>query len=156
MFSGMPTHESLKCSKKCPFLNFVMRVSSHFEWITAVRNFSSHSIYLPMTLFCAAKSKETKEVIERRSVTSRCHGERQKMDRFILAKQQLCSCITLFCTFLIRRNCDGEHLNFTRSLYGVCEHGAYIFFFFFQTQIRSLRIQPQKILPTFNKLNETE
>ena len=78
MFSGMPTHESLKCSKKCPFLNFVMRVSSHFEWITAVRNFSSHSIYLPMTLFCAAKSKETKEVIERRSVTSRCHGERQK------------------------------------------------------------------------------
>ena len=79
-----------------------------------------------------------------------------KMERFILAKQQLCSCITLFCTFLIRRNCDGEHLNFTRSLYGVCEHGAYIFFFFFQTQIRSLRIQPQKILPTFNKLNETE
>ena len=124
MFSGMPTHESLKCSKKCPFLNLVMRVSSRFEWITAVRNFSSHSIYLPMTLFCAAKSKETKEVIERRSVTSRCHGERQKMDRFILAKQQLCTCITLFCTFLIRRNCDGEHLNFTRPLYGVCEHGT--------------------------------
>ena len=83
-------------------LNFVMKGSFLFEWITAVRNFSSHSIYLPMTLFCAAKSKETKEVIER-SVTSGCHGERQKSDKFILAKQQLCTCITLFCTFLSRR-----------------------------------------------------
>ena len=26
--------------------------------------------------------------------------ERQKSNRFILAKQQLCTCITLFCTFL--------------------------------------------------------
>ena len=30
--------------------------------------------------------------------------KRQKINRFILVKQQLCTCITLFCTFLSRRN----------------------------------------------------
>ena len=29
--------------------------------------------------------------------------ERQKSNRFILAKEQLCTCFTLFCTFLCRR-----------------------------------------------------
>ena len=29
--------------------------------------------------------------------------ERQKSNRFILAKQKLCTCITLFCVFLSRR-----------------------------------------------------
>ena len=29
--------------------------------------------------------------------------ERQKSNRFRLAKQQICTCITLFCTFLCRR-----------------------------------------------------
>ena len=33
----------------------------------------------------------------------RCQRERQKSNRFRLAKPQLCTCITLFCTFLIRR-----------------------------------------------------
>ena len=33
----------------------------------------------------------------------RRQGERQKSNRFILAKQQLCTCITLFCTFHSRR-----------------------------------------------------
>ena len=112
MFSGMPTHESLKCSKKCPSLNFVMRVSSHFEWITAVRNFSSHSIYLPMTLFCAAKSKETKEVIERRSVTSRCHGEQN--NNFALASRffvHFSSVVTATGNILISRARSMEFVN---------------------------------------------
>ena len=30
--------------------------------------------------------------------------KRQKINRFILVKQQLCTCITLFCTFLSRRS----------------------------------------------------
>ena len=41
--------------------------------------------------------------------------------------------------------------NFTRLRYGVGKHNTKIFFFFFQTLIRSFRIQPQKILPTFDK-----
>ena len=40
--------------------------------------------------------------------------------------------------------------------YKVSEHNTKIFFFFFKTWIRSFRIQPQKISPTFDKLNEIE
>ena len=42
-----------------------------------------------------------------------------KSKRFILAKQQLCTCITLFCTFLsLRCTTVTWILNFTRPLYG--------------------------------------
>ena len=44
--------------------------------------------------------------------------------------------------------------NFTRPLYGVGHRSTKIFFFL--TQIRSFRIQPQRILSTLNTLNETE
>ena len=40
--------------------------------------------------------------------------KRQKSNRFILAKQQLCTCITLFCTFLSRR-CSTATWNFLNS-----------------------------------------
>ena len=54
--------------------------------------------------------------------------ERQKSNRFGLAKQQLCTCITLFCTFLSRR-CTTATWNF--PFYGMGEHSTNIFFFFF-------------------------
>ena len=51
------------------------------------------------------KSWESKTV--KRNFTQsrrrRRQRERQKSNRFKLAKQQLCTCITLFCTFLCRR-----------------------------------------------------
>ena len=43
---------------------------------------------------------QLREVKQRRG---RRQGERKKSNRFRLAKQQLCTCITLFCTFLCRR-----------------------------------------------------
>ena len=43
---------------------------------------------------------QLREVKQRRG---RRQGERQKSNRFRLAKQQLCTCITLFCTLLSRR-----------------------------------------------------
>ena len=52
----------------------------------------------------------------------------KKSNRFVLAKQQLCTCITLFGTFL---NNDLKLPNFTRRLYGVGEHNTRIFFFFY-------------------------
>ena len=72
-----------------------------------------------------------------------------------LTKQQLCTCIKLFCTFprhcttttwkcLISRFCGGR------------EHKAMTFFFFFWTSIQSFRIQLQKKLPSFDELNERE
>ena len=122
--------------------------------------------------------------IERRSVTSRYHGsnisgslnngelkrqrrrrqrERQKSNRFILAKQQLCTCITLFCTFLSRLLASflsrplvsfmSATWNFltsrARFMDLVGEQSTRIFFFFF-------RIQPQTFSPKFylNKIDE--
>ena len=57
----------------------------------------------------------------------------KKSNRFLLTKQHICSCITLFCTFLCRRctPCDMKLPNFTRSLYGVGEHNTDVVFFFF-------------------------
>ena len=59
-------------------------------------------------------------------------------------KQQLCTCITLFCTFLSRRcRCNVKVPNFT-----FCrgrEHKATTFFLFSWTLILSCRIQLQKI-----------
>ena len=55
-------------------------------------------------------------------------------------------------------DCDMELPNFMRPLwlYEVGESSRKVFFLFFLTQIRSFRIQPQRISPTFNILNETE
>ena len=46
--------------------------------------------------------------------------------------------------------------NFTCPLYGLGEHSTRIFFFFFQTQIRSFRFQPRTFSPKFYKFNEIE
>ena len=68
-----------------------------------------------------------------------------KSKEFGLAKQQFCTCITLFCTFHCRRcttttwNLLISHLN-----YGRREHKTTVFFFFFWTQIQSFIIQFQK------------
>ena len=43
-----------------------------------------------------------------------------------------------------------------RLLYGEAEQNTKMFFFFFSTLILSFQIQLQKILPPFDKLNETE
>ena len=57
----------------------------------------------------------------------------------------------LYISWPSSQNCDVKLPNFTRLRYGVGKHNTKIFFFFFQTLIRSFRIQPQKILPTFDK-----
>ena len=45
--------------------------------------------------------------------------ERQKSNRFIVAKHQLCTCITLFCTFLCSHCTTSTSLNFIRLLWVV-------------------------------------
>ena len=80
-------------------------------------------------------------VIEWRNVTSRYHGSKisgvqatttatatrtskKKRNRFIVAKQQLCMCLTLIRSFLSRRcrTWDMKLTNSTRPLYGAGEH----------------------------------
>ena len=74
-----------------------------------------------------------------------------------LAKQQLYTYITLFCSFLCRRwlqDYDLKPPNFT-----FCrerEHNATTSFFFFWILIQSFRIELKKNLPTSDELNEME
>ena len=55
----------------------------------------------------------------------------KKSKRFLLTKQQICTCITLFCTFFLPslHPCDTKLPNFTRLLYGVGEHNTKVVFF---------------------------
>ena len=71
--------------------------------------------------------------------------ERLKSNRFTQGKQQLCTCITLFCTFICRR-CATATWNclFSRFSRGR-EQKTTIFFFFSWTLTQSFRIQLQKI-----------
>ena len=70
----------------------------------------------------------------------------KKSKRSTLAKQQLCTCITLFCTKISRR-CKTATWNFLISLAHFMEYPAQVFLFV--TYIRSFRIQRQKISQTF-------
>ena len=84
--------------------------------------------------------------------------ERQKSNRFILAKQQLCTCtrFLIFVHFSAVRcttyNAKVPNSTFCRGQ----EHKTAIFFFFYWTLIQSFRIQLQKYLATFDELNEME
>ena len=85
--------------------------------------------------------------------------EQQKSSRFRSAKQQLCTCITLFCTFLCRHYTTSYDVklqlpNFT--FYGGREHITTNFFFFLWTQIQSFGIKLLKKSPTFDKLKELQ
>ena len=60
--------------------------------------------------------------------------EREKNNRFRLAKQQLCTCITLFyISWPLLHKCYMKLPSFMLSLYKVGEHNTKIFFFFFKT-----------------------
>ena len=81
--------------------------------------------------------------------------ELQKRNWFRLAKQQLCTCITLFCTFFcLHFEYDVKMPIFTFR--GGRERKTTTFFFFSSSSIQSFRIQLQKKLPTFVELNEME
>ena len=81
--------------------------------------------------------------------------ELQKRNWFRLAKQQLCTCITLFCTFLCRHfDYDLKMPIFTFC--GGREGKSTTFFFFSSSSIQSFRIQLQKKMPTLDELNEME
>ena len=83
--------------------------------------------------------------------------ERHKSNGFRPAQQQLCTCITLFCTFLCRR-CTTTTWNCLIS--GFVEDGnkRQLLSFSFPELwcTESFRIQLQKRLPTFDELNEME
>ena len=84
--------------------------------------------------------------INRELKQRRQQWERQKGNRVRLAKQQLCTFITLFVHFVA----------VVARLQREREHKTTTFFFFFLTLIQSFRIQLQKKLPAFDEWNEME
>ena len=80
-----------------------------------------------------------------------------KSNKFILVKQQLCTCITLFCTCFSRR-CTTATWNFliSRASLGSrwTQHKTFLCPFLNSDTVLSDSIQ--KISPTFDKLNEIE
>ena len=84
--------------------------------------------------------------INRELKKRRRQWERQKGNRVRLAKQQLCTFITLFVHFVA----------VVARLQREREYKTTTFFFFFLTLIQSFRIQLQKKLRTFDELNEME
>ena len=73
--------------------------------------------------------------------------ERPKSNRLRLAKQQLCTWITLFCTFLCRHCTTATWKCLER------ENKTTTFFFFSCTSMQSFGIQLQKKLPKFDEFN---
>ena len=92
-----------------------------------------------------------------RSTTTATSTRTAKRNRFILAKKQLCTCLTLFCTFLCR-HCA------TTTLQRLISHDVLWrtltqdndFLFFSWTLIQSFTIQLQKKLPTFDGTERDE
>ena len=85
--------------------------------------------------------------VSRPSQSLRRQRERPKSNRLRLAKQQLCTWITLFCTFLCRHCTTATWKCLER------EHKTTTFFFFPCTSIQSFGIQLQKKLPKFDEFN---
>ena len=98
----------------------------------------------------AAAAPQTLALYDNRELKQRRRRRQRERQKkaigFSLAKKQLCTCTTQFCTFLRR--------DFTFC--GGPEHKTTTLFFFFWSLIQSFRVQLQKKSPTFDELIEME
>ena len=127
------------------------------------RNYNDHSIFWLRSTLKRGQNKAVNATAYFTTILSsnirvlkQWWQRRQKRNRVRLAKQQLCTCIMLFCTFL-RSHCTTSTQKCLISHF--VEDGntkQQLSFSFSWTSIHSFRIQLQKNLPTFNKLNEME
>ena len=112
-----------------------------------------------LSLFCRSRCR-CRRRRRRRCVNSlrwrRRQQERQKSERFRLAKKQLCKSIALFCTFLYR-HCTTTTWNCQISRF--VEDGKkrqQLSFSFPELWCSSLKFNFKKNLPTFDELSEVE
>ena len=82
--------------------------------------------------------------------------KRQESNRFRLAKQKICTCITLSWYISLPSWHDYDVKRLYLSFCGGRKHKTTALFFFSQTLIQSFSIQFQKNSPTFDELNEME
>ena len=90
-----------------------------------------------------------------RNVDANVNEIGKKSNRFRLAKQQLCTCITLFCSFLCC-HCTKDLKMPYFTFCGGREYKKTTFFFFSLTSIQSYRIHIQKKLPTIKQLKSSK
>ena len=83
-------------------------------------------------------------------------NKKGKNNRFRLAKQQLCSCITLFCTFLCRSCTTTTWKCLLSRFVEDREHKKRKFFLLSWTSMQSFRIQLQKKIQCQRLTNWTE
>ena len=133
---------------KTPLLNFYFQVFS--DWSAILTRIMPNFVKL---------MRRFRDIVVSLQRRRRRQRERQKSNRFILAKQQLCTCtrFLIFVHFLASRPLHDYNVKVPNSTF--CrgqEHKTTIFFFFYWTLIQSFRIQLQKNLATFDELNKME
>ena len=85
------------------------------------------------------------------------HWEREKSNRFRLTKQQLCTCITLFCTFFLPSLHDYDVKMRIFTFCGRREHKKRLSFSFLELRFILSEFSSREKLPTFaDELKEME
>ena len=130
---------------KTPLLNFYFQVFS--DWSAILTRIMPNFVKL---------MRRFRDIVV--SLWRRRRRQRER-NRFILAKQQLCTCtrFLIFVHFLASRPLHDCNVKVPNSTF--CrgqEHKTAIFFFFYWALIQSFRIQLEKYLATFDELNEME
>ena len=97
---------------------------------------------------CFMPSKLYRSIRELKQRRQRRQRGRQKSNRVRLAKEKLCTCITLFYTFLCCRCMTTMWNCLIFKFCGGLQHKTMTLFFFFWTLIQSFRIQLKKNSPT--------
>ena len=132
------------------FTKKVLHLASFWKWEFSLSHLHFSHLHLNGGN-CYKDIRELKQRRRRRRLRQR-QQELQKRNRFRLAKQQLCTCITVFCNFHCRRCTTYDVKLPNLTFYGGREHKTAIFFFFSWTSIQSIRIQLQKSSPLFVEL----
>ena len=133
----------------------LLQMNTYSSWLGQKGNRLVHSAkYKKIWTFSCLRQQMFFCSIRRRRRPQRRQRERQKSNRFILAKQQLFTCFKhVHHAFPSLHDCDVEMPNFT-----FCrgrEHKT-SFFFFSWTLMQSLEFNFRKKQPTFDELNELE
>ena len=99
MFSKVMLLDRMQCRLSLHCMVILRPVKREEQLLLAFNRTSDHRCSLLRYIINLRHPiDESRELRQRRR-----RREGQKSYRFILAKQQLCTCITLFCTFLCRR-----------------------------------------------------
>ena len=109
-----------------------------------------------ITLFLKPQWLLPNSELKQRRRRRRRQRERQKRNRYTLAKQQLCTCITLFCTFVWRHyTISTWNFLISRFLEDVNAR-RWLSFSFPELRYSLLEFISRKKLPTFDESNEMD